>query len=36
MVPGDGTGALWGCGGYTYEQEELRGVVEEERRGEVR
>jgi hypothetical protein len=36
MVPGDGTKALQRCGVYTYEQGELRGIVGEERRGEVR
>jgi hypothetical protein len=36
IVPGDGTETLQRCGGYTYEQGELRGVVGEERRGEVR
>jgi hypothetical protein len=36
MVPGDGAEALQRCGGYTYEQGELRGAEEEERRGEVR
>jgi hypothetical protein len=35
IVPGDGTKVLQRCGGYTYEQGELRGVGEE-RRGEVR
>jgi hypothetical protein len=33
MVPGDGAEALQRCGGYTYEQGELRGIVGEERRG---
>jgi hypothetical protein len=33
MVPGDGTETLQGCGEYTYEQGELRGVEGEERRG---
>jgi hypothetical protein len=36
IVPGDGTEALQRCGEYTYEQGELRGIVGEERRGEVR
>jgi hypothetical protein len=36
MVPGDGTEALQRRGEYTYEQGELRGVVGEERKGEVR
>jgi hypothetical protein len=36
MVPGDGTEALQRCGEYTYKQGELRGIVGEERRGEVR
>jgi hypothetical protein len=33
MVPGDGTEMLQRCGGYTYEQWELRGAEGEERRG---
>jgi hypothetical protein len=33
MVPGDGTEVLQRCGGYTYEQGELKGIVGEERRG---
>jgi hypothetical protein len=33
MVSGDGTETLQGCGGYTYEQGELRGAEGEERRG---
>jgi hypothetical protein len=33
MVPGDGTEMLQGCGGYTYEQGDLRGSEGEERRG---
>jgi hypothetical protein len=33
MVPGDVTELLQRCGGYTYEQRELRGRVKEERRG---
>jgi hypothetical protein len=33
MVSGDGTEALQRCGGYTYKQGELRGIVVEERRG---
>jgi hypothetical protein len=33
IIPGDGTKVLQRCGGYTYEQGELRGVVGEERRG---
>jgi hypothetical protein len=33
MVPGDGTEMLQRCGGYTYEQGELRGRVGEERGG---
>jgi hypothetical protein len=33
MVPGNGTETLQGCGGYTYEQGELRGAEGEERRG---
>jgi hypothetical protein len=38
MVPGDGTEALQRCGGYTYQQGELRGDSRrgEEKRGEVR
>jgi hypothetical protein len=37
MVPGDGTEALQRCGGYAYEQGELRGSRRgEERRGEER
>jgi hypothetical protein len=36
MVPGDGTEALQRCGGYTYKQGELRGIVGEERGGEER
>jgi hypothetical protein len=36
MVPGDGTETSQGCGGYTYEQGDLRGAEGEERRGEVR
>jgi hypothetical protein len=36
MVFGDGTEILQGCGGYTYEQGELRGAEGEERRGEER
>jgi hypothetical protein len=33
MVPRDGTEVLQRCGGYTYEQGELRGRVGKERRG---
>jgi hypothetical protein len=33
MVPGNGTEMLQRCGGYTYKQGELRGIVGEERRG---
>jgi hypothetical protein len=33
MVPGDGIEGLQRCGGYTYEQGELRGRVGEERGG---
>jgi hypothetical protein len=33
MVSGDGTEVLQRCGGYTYEQGELRGRVGEERGG---
>jgi hypothetical protein len=33
MVPGDSAEALQRCGGYTYEQGELRGIVGEERKG---
>jgi hypothetical protein len=36
IVPGHSTETLQGCGGYAYEQGELRGAEEEERRGEVR
>jgi hypothetical protein len=36
MVPGDSTETLQRCGGYTYEQGELRGAEGEERRGEER
>jgi hypothetical protein len=31
IVPGGGTEVLQRCGGYTYEQGELRGRVEERR-----
>jgi hypothetical protein len=33
MVPGDGTEVLQRCGGYTYEQGELRGRLGKERQG---
>jgi hypothetical protein len=33
MVPGDSTEVLQRCGGYTYEQRELRGRVGKEKGG---